>query len=357
MPPLPRHYMIRDISQYLADTVGMSPLEAFAFNNLEIAYWLMGALPNNPERLAFIAQIPLDAWPMHEHRVMHAFVLCLDGHLHHHRARKLRDEDRAKSLKRTEHARRAAMFRWHREEMEKEGEIQAKIEHARASIEHETNNVTTSLAGSPSRALPFLDPFVKGTDLGAREDNPAAPAAGAELGGWKLVVDGQHRSVIKAKPWKSGIRARREAGEDLTPIKGRASVLAALRTRRKVVSSGRSEGKNKPPATDARFELFKGKIFEMWEQVNPHGPSCTWQEKDREALATVLREHLDLTAHQFDSCVGNVAESIREKEISPTAAPRCWLDRIVEYLSCPLDRYRKPLRKPGERSKAPPRQF
>ena len=353
MPALPRHYMLRDISQYLTDTHGMSPLEAFAFNNLEIAYWLMGYLPNDPERLAFIAQIPLS---MLGARVLHAFSLGIDGHLHNVKAQKLRDDERSKALKRQEHARRAAMCRWHPEEKNQGGEIPAKDVHARASIEHETM-LHLPLTGSPSRALPLLDPLItKSTNLRAREAPAINPTPAASQPAWSMAVDGQHRSVIKAKPQKSGIRARREAGEDGKAHPGvvRVSTVGALR--RKQASSKPSKGKIEAPGTGTRFERFRREIFKLWELVNEGGPQCTWQEQDKNALASILGEHPDLTVEQFRQCLGNVQESMREGELSPTVAPRCWLVRVVEYLSCPLDRFNRPIYKPP-RLKTPPRQF
>lgn len=347
MPALPRHFMVRDISQYLADTYGMSPEEAYAFNNLEIFYWLQGTLPNSREKLAVIAQIPLAAWSMIEHRVMHTWALGADGHFHHLKIQKMRESERDKALKRQEHARRAAMARWHPEERRPEGEIPANTTDARASIEHETN-VTTSLAGSPSRALPLLDPLIKSNTMRAREDDQAPIPTGQRR---------QHRSVIKAKPSKSGTRARREAADDLTPIRGRASLMAALRVYRKRGSGAHSDGKNKPAGKDTRFESCRREIFAMWARLNLQGPNCTWQTLDINALDKVLREHVDLTLDQFKSCIKNVEISIHAGEISRTKSPRSWLPRVVEFLTGPLDRYYAPLTKARERVRAPVRQL
>ncbi len=312
----------------------------------------MGYLPNDPEKLAFIAQIPES---MLGARVMHAFALGIDGHFHYVKAQKLREDERSKALKRQEHARRAAMCRWHPEEKNQRGEIPAKGEHARASIEHETM-LHLPLAGSPSRALPLLDPLSKSTTLRAREAPATNPPPPPPRPGWAMAVDGQHRSVIKAKPRKSGIRARQGAGEDGKGHPRVVSVSTATGMRRKQASSKPSKGKIESSGTGSRFERFKREIFKLWELVNEGGPQCTWQEQDKDALASTLGEHPDLTVEQFRQCLGNVQESMREGELSPTAAPRSWLVRIIEYLQCPLDRYHRPIYKPP-RLKTPPRQF
>lgn len=287
---------------------------------------------------------------------MQAFILGADGNFHYQSASRLRDDEQSKVLKRKEKARRAAMARWHRKEFEAEGQKISENSDAQASSKHETN-VTSPLTGSPSRALPLLEPLSKSTKSRTREDGQGQPDLPLGPRGWRYAIHGQHGSVTKAKPPKSPRRAFGKGREDREAHRGGASVSIRPKLRQKAGFRGRSDPPKAAGGEDRRFGAFEREVFAMWRQVNPTGPGCTWRASDQESLRNLLREHPDLSIEQFQSCLGNVRASIREGELSPTAAPKCWLGRVVEYLQCPLDRYGKPIRKPVERVRAAPRQL
>lgn len=105
-------WMPLSIGDYLADTSHLNTTQHGAYLLMLMHYWRKGPLPNNPETLANITKLSIDAWSIHQAVLMEFYIIGDDGLLHQKRADKEREEALVKKGKSTERAKSAAAARW-----------------------------------------------------------------------------------------------------------------------------------------------------------------------------------------------------------------------------------------------------
>lgn len=100
------------IGDYLADTSHLSTVQHGAYLLLLMHYWRKGPLPNDPEQLANICKLTLDAWSIAQAVLVQFFSIEDDGKLHQKRA----DREIATALGKRKEAKdkasKAAQKRW-----------------------------------------------------------------------------------------------------------------------------------------------------------------------------------------------------------------------------------------------------
>jgi uncharacterized protein YdaU (DUF1376 family) len=100
------------IGDYLADTSRLTTEQHGAYFLLIMDYWRQGPPPNNPQVLAQITRMTLDAWSNAQALLLDFFQMGDDGRLHHKRI----DRELAKAVENkktmTRRATKAAQARW-----------------------------------------------------------------------------------------------------------------------------------------------------------------------------------------------------------------------------------------------------
>lgn len=355
MSSLPRHVMLLDVGELLTSIKGWSATRKGIYLELLAYYWMRGHLPKKPESLARIAQVPAAVWKDAAVLVMDLFHLGADGVYHHPHVDELRDAWLEKQRRISEQRRNAVNVRWakYREKLRQKqgGENQAKT--ADTVVQSRIKN--NPLQGSPS-GLPLLLPLKQKPGNNARPALARGLSAEAGKTGpvsrWRQAVDGQHRSVKKAKPLNTRRIARQGSGGVGKVAGGREKGSGAPPRLRNGHSSVVSDRQNDKFLDDARFAGFLTEVKRYWKAMNKEGPACPSSEADNSALAQVLRDDPALTLAQFKAMLHNRADSAAAGEINPSALPRTWLRQIAEFATGPLDRYGKPLRRSARAARA-----
>jgi uncharacterized protein YdaU (DUF1376 family) len=100
------------IGDYLADTSHLNTTQHGAYLLLLMHYWRKGPLPNDPEQLANITKLSMDAWSINQAVLMQFFVVGEDSLLHQKRSDRERKVWMDKRAKAQDKASKAAKARW-----------------------------------------------------------------------------------------------------------------------------------------------------------------------------------------------------------------------------------------------------
>jgi uncharacterized protein YdaU (DUF1376 family) len=154
------------------------------------------------------------------------------------------------------------------------------------------------------------------------------------------IVRGVQESINKAKTPKKPAVARPNGAEDVEAHQGRENLMAA---------HGRPAARHlknapDPPNIDPRLGWTKSEVLAYWAGQNPDGPELHYNQAADRAFRDLLRDHPELTHSLFKKLLHNR----RDSEVNPSALPHRWLRNIFDYLSGPLDKFGKPLRKVGK---------
>jgi hypothetical protein len=90
---------------------------------------------------------------------------------------------------------------------------------------------------------------------------------------------------------------------------------------------------------ESRFLPFREEVFKFWAGQNPEAPECPWRKAENGALREALKASPKMTLKDLQTCLKHRADSM----INPTALPRTWLHKIMEFHAGPLDKFGKPL--------------
>lgn len=350
--PIPRDIMPLNIGQFLMDTHHLTPIAAYAYLHLQMQYWRYGPLPNEPEALAAIAQLPVDAWSIAQASVKHLFSIGPDGLLHQPETDTLKASLISKHQKAQDKARKAAKARWDKERA-KRGEVEANSgdapsiaqalpKHGPSMASINMGSPLVSLGGFPQ--TPFLEPSTLLSNgegsalpepyLGDRRaqtaavgqvENGAVPMQSSEN---KAKTTGEPRRAFAGSIKHLSPRGDRENG--VNGVSGRVAQRATNRVRPSEVDREK----------DGRFWPFREEVFSYWRGQNPERPKCPWGELDARALRGLLEDRPGMQLDEFRELLQKRAAS----DVNPSDLPRRWLRHIDEFGAGPLNQYRRPAR-------------
>jgi hypothetical protein len=150
-----------------------------------------------------------------------------------------------------------------------------------------------------------------------------------------LGIAPRQAGTAKKTNGKLGPTARRnEVSEGIHP----KNTSDAVAVPPNLIAPGAANGV-RPMKTTLAPAGFKDEVFRYWEEQNPAGPPCPWDEHEDRALEALLRSSPGITFAMFKQMLSNRAAS----GIAASILPRKWLRGLMEYLSGSLDRFKHPV--------------
>ena len=315
-------WMPLDIAEWRRDTNHLSPTEKAAYLALKISYWEHGYLPNDPDRLALIAQVSPDTWRNTQVALSIGFFEQDGPVLHLSLDRTNRAKFSLKRQKAREKAIKAINARWSKYKAKQDTQGSSKSDSPSIQGEILENN-SKRLSVIPSTEVQNLPP-----------PTPPARRVGIDRAQGDTPSTAPKKNENKAKPPKQA------AGSTATGLNARSHREGAGTGRAGLRSATARPFKNgvNPENADSRRQGFKDEVLHYWRDLNPEYSKYEFTDADDRALTQLLDRQPELSLKEFRRLLQNRASSA----INPAAAPHKWLRSILEYSAGPMDPFGKP---------------